>query len=380
MVSPPLRRLVSPRRNSSTSSISDSDDEDSIGPLPVLKRNNSLVVRRTARTASGKESGRKPRREKKPDSTSTTCRPPVRRRSIDTPPSHYFSSGRRHMIETSERVDFNEDDAPSHLPSRPRRTQSLQATNDWNSQQELLEQCQQVPKRRASVQPGAATQLSLSKRPDPPEQIRPGISTESRRKGVFVVKSSKKTILHDPLYRSKSLKAPRRPRRTASMPLFGRSAVQKHSSKPQKDHRDGDPIVKNDGLFSAARRSHSIAKSFSRSKGVCNDVWVERMVVRDGKDPQVFFKSVFSKECKYEPPTGALVSTMYQVRLTLYSGVHLSSNLLLYLSFNKERYIHGRASQSSTSQWTNPSTIEAQGRRHCCHSISCQKTEFLGQA
>mmetsp|Transcript_68368 Transcript_68368/g.134386 ORF Transcript_68368/g.134386 Transcript_68368/m.134386 type:complete len:104 (+) Transcript_68368:3-314(+) len=30
------------------------------------------------------------------------------------------------------------------------------------------------------------------------------------------------------------------------------------------------------------------------------------MVVREGKSPQVFFKAVFSKECKLQPPTGAL--------------------------------------------------------------------------
>lgn len=37
------------------------------------------------------------------------------------------------------------------------------------------------------------------------------------------------------------------------------------------------------------------------------DVWVQRMVLRgDGKEPQFFFKSVFSKESKLEPPTGAL--------------------------------------------------------------------------
>jgi hypothetical protein len=308
MTTPPLRRLVSPRRSNSTSSISDNDD-DSIGPLPVLKRNKSLVVQRATRTASGQESGRKLAREKRPDSATSTRRPPVRRRSIDTPPSHYFSSGSRHLVETSERADFNEDDnVPVHLPSPPRRARSLQAANNPNIQQALLEQCQQVSKRRALVQPGAATRLSLSKRPDPPEQIRPGMATESPRKGVLVTKSSKKAVLGDPIYRSKSLKAPSRPRRTVSMPLFGRSPVQKHSSKPKKD-RDGDPIAKSrDGLFSAARRSHSIAKSFARGKGLCNDVWVERMVVRDGKDPQVFFKSVFSKECKSEPPTGALVS------------------------------------------------------------------------
>lgn len=323
MSTPPLHRLVSPRRSNSTSSISDSDD-DSIGPLPVLKRNKSLVVQRAAAAAAAQtsassngqqESVRKLAREKRSDSSATsTRRPPVRRRSIDTPASHYFSSGSRHLVETSERADCNEDDdnVPAHSPSPPRRARSMQAANNPNIQQALLEQCQHVSnKRRASVQPGAASRLSLSKRPDPPEQMRPGMATESHRKGVLVTKSSKKNVvLGAPIYRSKSLKAPSRPRRTASMPLFGRSAVpNKHNISQPKTDGDGDPIAKGrDGLFSAARRSQSIAKSFARGRDVCNDVWVERMVVRDGKDPQVFFKSVFSKESKDEPPTGALVS------------------------------------------------------------------------
>ena len=302
MESTPFRQLVPPRRYISSSSSSDGY-EDSIGPLPALMRNDSLVVRRTtgsARISSRRESGQMFKQESKLDYTSDDLvrRAITRMRSIDTPLSHYPSTHRSHLIEASVSHDVNDGlpEVPTdHLPCLPRQTLSLQATHS--------EQYQQVPNRVSSVQTGAAR----PKRPDPPELILPVITMESCLKEILVDKSSnEETTLADHFYHSK------RPGRTVSTPVFGRLTVPKSRQKLRWLHKYNDPIAKSSGQSSTARPSHSIAKSLSEGKEMCNDVWVERIIVRDGKPPEVYFKSVFSRECKCEPPTGALVSKVHK--------------------------------------------------------------------
>lgn len=262
------------------------DDDESIGPLPLLKRNRSLVVRRP---------------------------------SDDREERKHGSRGQQRYYQSPREIRRKSNDSASRLitASPPRRARSLEPGQEISVN---------LPVRRASMQPGAATRGSLSKRPDPPEQIRPvncyyplpqQLLQQERKQGILrshVVKND--LILYDPLYRAKSLDIPKRPRRTSSMPVFGQGSSNNTTRNANKVSRNSNNSKLVDGMF-AARRSKSIAKSFAKTRSggrVDNDVWVERMVVRDGKDPQVFFKSVYSQEIKSEPPTGA-VNVIYMDEL-----------------------------------------------------------------
>lgn len=258
----------------STSSVSEafSSDDDSIGPLPVLKRNKSLAVRRTGQDEEN-EIGK--------NDTRTI--------------SHHKNLSHR-WIPDGER-DHN---CSIRLSSRPRRVQSLQVSTKINNHHKNL------PDRRASMQPGAATRPSLMTRPDPPEQTQPVASLVPRRQTRVAVNgnalSEKSNRYHEHVYGDAPI-APIQPRRTSSMPFFGRTPD--HNKIVGKTSRDSESIVKTDD-FLLRRRSKSIVKSYAKSEGLDNDVWVERMLIREGESPLVFFKAVFSKECKSQPPTGAI--------------------------------------------------------------------------
>jgi hypothetical protein len=58
----------------------------------------------------------------------------------------------------------------------------------------------------------------------------------------------------------------------------------------------------------APRRSMSIHRSFYKHNTIPereNDIWVERIVLGGNKGPQTYFKSLYSNECRKEPPTGS---------------------------------------------------------------------------
>ena len=300
MTSSPLCHLVpSRRKGSSTSSISDggdggytSSDDDSIGPLPILKRNKSLVVKRPS---DHPETKRLPQ-ARVPDYSSPHYPPPTRLRSLDVAPGRRSGPSLRHHTEVTEKRHSGGKEESMLSRNPPLRVQSLEPRREIHQDCKLLE-------RHASMQPGAATQGSLSKRPDPPEEIRPATSLTQHRRGVLLAQRSTNNdaVFHDPFYRSESFDIPKQPRRITSMPLYDRGNIPRRSLAIGDKQEAANP----DGMFSA-RRCKSIAKSVARYGGVDNDVWVERMVVSDSKDPKVFFKSVFSRECKSEPPTGAL--------------------------------------------------------------------------
>lgn len=274
------RRFVSSHPTSSTSSMSEdyfSDDDDSIGPLPVLKRNVSFTRRNHESEVQVK--------------VSKTARDTI------------SLSLQQQSLPNSSSKD--ERDKRRNLPAlpRPRRVQSLHLPGNTKHP------CDNLLERRASMQPGAASRSSQSRRPDPPEQIRPVPSLTSPHEIMVFDHSLSKPV--DQQYTQ--IEPPKKTVRALSMPLSARNsdtlARPKSSAKSQKRQ----PAVKNDDLF-LARRSKSIARSFPRPNSIDHDVWVERMVVREGKSPQVFFKSVFSKECKIQPPTGA-VNVIYMDEL-----------------------------------------------------------------
>jgi hypothetical protein len=97
--------------------------------------------------------------------------------------------------------------------------------------------------------------------------------------------------------------------RTAPVPVAP-PAPRRHASLPVPRH---PPSRKNSLNITAGKKKNSyvprkfnlIEKNFKNIK-IDNDVWVERMVLRDDKPPRTYFKSVHSKECLREPPTGAV--------------------------------------------------------------------------
>lgn len=194
-----------------------------------------------------------------------------------------------------------------HLPPLPTRNRSPVTRTKSN-----LERPNTLT-RRPSMEPGAA---GGSRRPDPPGMIR-SVSTSQllrpprrRPSGTLVPpRTLPPSIVKDPIYKSKTSKKVVKkqdllpPRRTASMPLFKRPPpTPKRTNVPSPDKSpQAQPIF-------LARRSKSIAKTFDHQlTSISNnkDVWVERVLLRGNGNAQVYFQSVFSRDCQPEPPTGA---------------------------------------------------------------------------
>jgi hypothetical protein len=156
---------------------------------------------------------------------------------------------------------------------------------------------------------------------------------------------------NDPIYKKPKL------RRMVSLPLFGRSnKATKSPPAPQPSsfwtrRRSKSIAATIDGVVGVssiakdkktntktsllleqrpasptiaflARRSKSIAKTFDSVVGnnssstpttamtsaisEMDDVWIERVLLRQGRPLHFYFQSVFSKKCQAEPPTGAI--------------------------------------------------------------------------
>ncbi len=275
------RRFVSLRKESSTCSLSEasSSDDGSIGPLPVLKRNKSIAIRRVEREEERKA-------VKKNKGTFSSCHHPTPLWIPD--------------VESDKKCLIG-------LTPVPRRSQSLQLPHGSMNHQT----CKSL-ERRASMQPGAAFRGSLSRRPDPPEQMRLLAPLATRRQGRSSVHACSKGEDWEEV-KQRQQEPYKQVLRTLSLPACARS--DDHSKIRSNTTRESGWMEKHDD-FVLTRRSKSITKSMSmvRPNGVDHDVWVERMLLREGKSPQVFFKAVFSKECKSQPPTGA-VNVIYMDEL-----------------------------------------------------------------
>ena len=104
-----------------------------------------------------------------------------------------------------------------------------------------------------------------------------------------------------PPRRAKSLHVPRVTQRTLSMPIIGQGGGANAYQTQEIQSR-----VKRHNTFRPSRSKY-IHRSFPKDHmSLNNDVWIQRVILKDGKEPEFFFKSVFSSECRSEPPTGAV--------------------------------------------------------------------------
>lgn len=147
-----------------------------------------------------------------------------------------------------------------------------------------------LPKRSMS------TSLASQKtRPDPPGQVRPGNSACNARR------CDEESEISGPSRRAKTLNVSKVTQRTLSMPIIGqREGFNPYQSEEMQSR------VKRHNTFRPSR-SKSIRRSFPEDQMSMNhDVWIQHVILKDGKEPEFFFKSVFSSESRPEPPTGAV--------------------------------------------------------------------------
>lgn len=269
-----------------------SDDEESIGTLPVLERKDSLR-KLGIQQATGVNNDMETKRRSTPTS-----------------------------IDTRLRLQSLQPQARAHSKFSERRTKSMRPHQ--------------------------------SARPDPPAHSQRYPSGRASKSPMMVERKVEDPFPSDPPRRAVSLHHPKQPRRTISLPFVERAKERKARYDLKKELK----ATGQDTFIPRASRFGS--RVFPEHKITLNDdVWIQRMVLVGDKKPEFIFKSVFSRECRAEPPTGALnivyMEDIVKIRSTAQQPVNGNNSRGKKKSTTKKSKGTGR---STRPQETAPVTVD----------------------